>query len=132
MTALPHLELHNTQVSDIAALANPTKLTDLILSRKPVSDLSPLLSLTQLAENPDLAGLRFQNMAATKTHPRIAKIARIDDNAKRATDFFASLKDLGDTPPTQYNTLLSTRLMRASIDDFQFDDLTRVMRLMPF
>ena len=94
--------------------------------------MSPLLSLTQLAENPDLAGLRFQNTAATKADPRIAKIAGIDNNAKRATDLFASLKDLGDTPTKQYNTLLSKRIMRASIGDFQFNDLTRVMRLMPF
>ncbi|MDG2404926.1 MAG: hypothetical protein P8M25_08255 [Paracoccaceae bacterium] len=69
---------------------------------------------------------------ATKATPRIAKIARIDDDAKHATDLFVSLKDLGDTPTTQYNTLLSTRLIRTPIGDFQFDDLTRVMRLMPF
>jgi hypothetical protein len=109
-----------------------TALTHLHLRDTQVSDLSPLLPLTQLAENPDPTGLSFHNTAATKADPRIAEIAGIDDNAKRATDLFASLKDLVDTPTTQYSPLLSTRLMRASIGDFQFDDLTRVMRLMPF
>ena len=36
------------------------------------------------------------------------------------------------TQTVQYHTLLSTRLMRASIGDFQFDSLARVMRLVPF
>ena len=109
-----------------------TALTHLYLRDTQVSDLSPLLPLTQLAENPDPTGLSFHNTAATRADPRIAEIAGIDDNAKRAIDLFASLKDLVDTRTKQYSTLLSTRLMRASIGDFQFDDLTRVMRLMPF
>ena len=109
-----------------------TALTRLYLRSTQVSDLSPLLPLTQLAENLGPTGLSFHNTTATKADPRIAEIARIDDNAKRATDLFASLKDLVDPPTTQFNTLLSTRLMSASIGDFQFDDLIRVMRLMPF
>ena len=64
--------------------------------------------------------------------PRIAEIAEIKDNAKRATDLFAYLKNVNLTQTAQYHTLLSTRLMRASIGDFQFDSLARVMRLMPF
>ena len=109
-----------------------TALTRLYLRSTQVSDLSPLLPLTQLAENLGPTGLSFHNTTATKADPRIVEIARIDDNAKRATDLFASLKDLVDPPTTQFNTLLSTRLMSASIGDFQFDDLIRVMRLMPF
>ena len=65
-------------------------------------------------------------------HRRIAEIAEIKDNAKRATDLFAYLKNVNLTQTAQYHTLLSTRLMRASIGDFQFDSLARVMRLMPF
>ena len=95
-----------------------TALTRLYLRSTQVSDLSPLLPLTQLAENLGPTGLSFHNTTATKADPRIAEIAKIDDNAKRATDLFASLKDLVDPPTTQFNTLLSTRLMSASIGDF--------------
>ena len=87
------------------------------------------MPLTQLADASQSAGLAFKNTVAAQADPRIAEIK---DNAKRATDLFAYLKNVNLTQTAQYHTLLSTRLMRASIGDFQFDSLARVMRLMPF
>mgnify|MGYP001272365273 CR=1 FL=1 len=134
LTALKNLNLLGTEVSDISALSGLTALSRLYLSSTPVSDLSPLLPLTQLAEafSRSTTGLAFKNTAAAQADPRIAEIAEIRDNAKRATDLFAYLKNVNLTQTAQYHTLLSTRLMRASIGDFQFDSLARVMRLMPF
>gem|GEM_PF-1922684 len=132
LTALEYLNLSGTQVSDISALSGLTALRVLDLTGTPVSDLSPVLPLTQLADASQYAGLAFKNTVAAQADPRIAEIAEIDDNAKRATDLSAYLKNVNLTQTAQYHTLLSTRLMRASIGDFQFDSLARVMRLMPF
>ena len=132
LTALKSLTLRGTQVSDISALSGLTALRVLDLTGTQVSDLSPVLPLTQLADAPQYAGLAFKNTVAAQADPRIAEIAEIKDNAKRATDLFAYLKNVNLTQTAQYHTLLSTRLMRASIGDFQFDSLARVMRLMPF
>ena len=132
LTALTDLSLSGTQVSDISALSGLTALRVLDLTGTPVSDLSPVFPLTQLADASQYAGLAFKNTVAAQADPRIAEIAEIKDNAKRATDLFAYLKNVNLTQTAQYHTLLSTRLMRASIGDFQFDSLARVMRLMPF
>jgi len=132
LTALSSLYLSGTQVSDISALSGLTALRVLDLTGTQVSDLSPVLPLTQLADAPQSAGLAFKNTVAAQADRRIAEIAKIEDNAKRATDLSAYLKNVNLTQTAQYHTLLSTRLMRASIGDFQFDSLARVMRLMPF
>ena len=133
LTVLSRLDLRRTPVSDISALSGLTALNRLSLTGTQVSDLSPLLPLTLFAEEyPNSAGLAFQNTVAAQADPQIAEIADIEDNAKRATDLFAYLKNVNLTQTAQYHTLLSTRLMRASIGDFQFDSLARVMRLMPF
>jgi hypothetical protein len=132
LTALKHLDLSDMSVSDISALSGLNALEDLDLKGTSVSDLSPILPLTQLADASQSMGLAFKNTAAAQADPRIAEIAEIEDNAKRATDLFAYLKNVNLTQTAQYHTLLSTRLMRASIGDFQFDRLARVMRLMPF
>ena len=132
LTALRHLALLITKVSDIAPLAGLTALTDLYLSGTQVSDLSPLLKLTQLEKNPSKFGLSFENTAAAKADKRIAEMAKTPDAKDRAAALFAYLRDGQAEQQAQYNALLSTRLMRASIGDFHFDDLTRVMRLMPF
>ena len=132
LTALSSLTLRGTQVSDISALSGRTALNRLELFGTQVSDLSPVLPLTQLADASQSAGLAFKNTVAAQADPRIAEIAEIKDNAKRATDLFAYLKNVNLTQTAQYHTLLSTRLMRASIGDFQFYSLARVMRLMPF
>ena len=134
LTALTDLDLRGTQVSDISALSGLEGLKHLDLSDTQVSDLSPLLPLIQLVEasSRSTTGLALRNTAAAQADPRIAEIAKIKDNAKRATDLFAYLKNVNLTQTAQYHTLLSTRLMWASIGDFQFDSLARVMRLMPF
>ena len=132
LTTLTSLVLVGTQVSDIAPLAGLTALTDLYLSGTQVSDLSPLLKLTQLEKNPSKFGLSFENTAAAKADKRIAEMAKTTDAKDRAAALFAYLRDGQAEQQAQYNALLSTRLMRASIGDFHFDDLTRVMRLMPF
>ena len=132
LTALSSLDLSGTPVSDISALSGLTALRVLDLTGTQVSDLSPVLPLTQLADAPQSAGLAFKNTVAAQADRRIAEIAKIEDNAKRATDLSAYLKNVNLTQTAQYHTLLSTRLMRASIGDFQFDSLARVMRLMPF
>ena len=132
LTALSRLFLSGTPVSDISVLSGLTALRVLDLTGTQVSDLSPVLPLTQLADAPQSAGLAFKNTVAAQADRRIAEIAKIEDNAKRATDLSAYLKNVNLTQTAQYHTLLSTRLMRASIGDFQFDSLARVMRLMPF
>ena len=71
-----HLTLSGDNFSDLAVLppdiGSLTALTDLFLSDTPVSDLSPLLSLTQLAADyHGSAGLAFQNTAAALADPRI-------------------------------------------------------------
>ena len=110
------LTLSGDDFSDLTELppdiGTLTALTDLSLSGTQVSDLSPVLPLTQLADAPQSAGLAFKNTVAAQADPRIAEIAGIDDNAKRATDLFAYLKNVNLTQTAQYHTLLSTRLMR--------------------
>lgn len=132
LTALTNLSLIGTQVSDIAPLAGLTALTRLDLDGMQVSDLSPLLKLTELEKNPSEFGLSFKNTAAAKADKRIAEMAKTTDAKDRAAALFAYLRDGQAEQQAQYNALLSTRLMRASIGDFHFDDLTRVMRMMPF
>jgi len=132
LTALTSLTLWGTQVSDIAPLAGLTALTHLDLGGMQVSDLSPLLKLTQLEKNPSKFGLSFEKTAAAKADKRIAEMAKTPDAKDRAAALFAYLRDGQAEQQAQYNALLSTRLMRASIGDFHFDDLTRVMRMMPF
>ncbi len=98
LTALIHLDLFGTQVSDISGLSGLTALNRLYLSGTPVSNLSPLLPLTQLADAPELGGLSFKNTVAAQADSRIAEIAEIRDNAKRATELFAYLSYLRETP----------------------------------
>ena len=93
LTALSWLVLSGTPVSDISALSGLTALTNLSLTGTPVSNLSPLLPLTQLADAPELGGLSFKNTVAAQADSRIAEIAEIRDNAKRATELFAYLRE---------------------------------------
>ena len=94
MTILREIDLSGTLVSDISALSGLEGLIDLDLSGTQVSDLSPLLSLTQLADAPQSAGLAFKNTVAALSDSRIAEIAKIEDNAKRATGLFAYLREI--------------------------------------
>ena len=91
-----HLMLVGGDFADLAVLppdiGTLTALTDLYLSGTQVSDLSPLLPLTQLADAPELGGLAFKNTVAAQADPQIAEIADIEDMAKRATDLFAYLR----------------------------------------
>lgn len=43
---------------------------------------------------PEIGGLAFKNTAAAQADPRIAEIAEIEDNAKRATDLFTYLSEI--------------------------------------
>ena len=97
LTALTDLSLSGTQVSDISALSGLTGLMGLSLSRTPVNDLSPILPLTQLVDAPKYGGLAFRNTAAARADRRIAEIAGIQDDAKRATDLCAYLKNMTPT-----------------------------------
>ena len=94
LTALNRLYLSDTPVSDISALSGLTALIHLELSDTLVSDLSPILPLTQLADAPAVGGLAFRNTAAALADPRIAEIAEIEDNAKRAIGLFAYLSEI--------------------------------------
>ena len=93
LTALSSFNLSGTPVSDISVLSGLEDLKHLDLSGTQVSDLSPVLSLTQLADAPRSAGLVFKNTVAALADPRIAEIAEIEDNAKRATDLFSYLSE---------------------------------------
>ena len=93
LTALTDLDLSGTPVSDISVLSGLKGLKHLDLSGTQVSDLSPLLSLTQLADAPRSAGLAFKNTMAALADSRIAEIAEIEDNAKRATALFSYLSE---------------------------------------
>ena len=97
MTALTDLSLSGTQVSDISALSGLTALSGLSLLGTPVNDLSPILPLTQLVDAPKYGGLAFRNTAAARADRRIAEIAGIQDDAKRATDLCAYLKNMTPT-----------------------------------
>ena len=97
LTALTDLSLSGTQVSDISALSGLTALSGLSLLGTPVNDLSPILPLTQLVDAPKYGGLVFRNTAAARADRRIAEIAGIQDDAKRATDLCAYLKNVTPT-----------------------------------
>ena len=97
LTALTDLSLSGTQVSDISALSGLTALSGLLLLGTPVNDLSPILPLTQLVDAPKYGGLAFRNTAAARADRRIAEIAGIQDDAKRATDLCAYLKNVTPT-----------------------------------
>ena len=97
LTALTDLSLSGTQVSDISALSGLTGLMELTLTGTPVNDLSPILPLTQLVDAPKYGGLAFRNTAAARADRRIAEIAGIQDDAKRATDLCAYLKNVTPT-----------------------------------
>ena len=94
LTVLSRLDLRRTPVSDFSALSGLTALRALGLMGTPVSDLSPVLSLTQLADAPVFGGLAFRNTAVAQADPRIAEIAEIKDNAKRAIGLFAYLSEI--------------------------------------
>ena len=98
-TELTQLDLSDTQVSDISPFDNLTSfgdvdLTNLNLRNTQVSDLLPLLPLTQLGKDPSGDGFNFDNTAAAKADPRIAKIA---DSKDRATALFEYLMRMGTT-----------------------------------
>ena len=97
LTALNRLYLSGTPVSDISALSGLTALSGLSLLGTPVNDLSPILPLTQLVDAPKYGGLAFRNTAAARADRRIAEIAGIQDDAKRATDLCAYLKNVTPT-----------------------------------
>ena len=97
LTALKNLNLLGTEVSDISALSGLTALSGLSLLGTPVNDLSPILPLTQLVDAPKYGGLAFRNTAAARADRRIAEIAGIQDDAKRATDLCAYLKNVTPT-----------------------------------
>jgi Leucine-rich repeat (LRR) protein len=97
LTTLTDLSLSGTQVSDISALSGLTGLMELTLTGTPVNDLSPILPLTQLVDAPKYGGLAFKNTAAAQADIRIAEIARIQDDAKRATDLCAYLRNVTPT-----------------------------------
>ena len=86
-----------TSVSDISVLSGLTGLMELTLTGTPVNDLSPILPLTQLVDAPKYGGLAFRNTAAARADRRIAEIAGIQDDAKRATDLCAYLKNVTPT-----------------------------------
>ena len=69
------LTLSGDDFSDLAVLppdiGSLTALIHLELSDTLVSDLSPILPLTQLADAPELGGLAFRNTAAALVDPRI-------------------------------------------------------------
>ena len=70
LTALEYLNLRGTQVSDISALSGLTALRSLNLTGTQVSDLSPVLPLTQLAEASSRStGLAFKNTVAAQADP---------------------------------------------------------------
>jgi hypothetical protein len=58
-----------------------------------ITDLRPLLSLSQLYKRPNHMGLNFFNCQAAQQDPSIAKIAAIKDDKKRAQSLFGYLKD---------------------------------------
>ena len=97
LTALSGLDLWGTRVSDISALSGLTALSGLSLLGTPVNDLSPILPLTQLVDAPKYGGLAFRNTVAARADRRIAEIAGIQDDAKRATDLCAYLKNVTPT-----------------------------------
>ena len=68
-----------------------------VVTGTPVNDLSPILPLTQLVDAPKYGGLAFRNTAAARADRRIAEIAGIQDDAKRATDLCAYLKNVTPT-----------------------------------
>ena len=97
LSGLTILILSGTPVSDISALSGLTALSGLSLTGTPVNDLSPILPLTQLVDAPKYGGLAFRNTAAARADRRIAEIAGIQDDAKRATDLCAYLKNVTPT-----------------------------------
>ena len=68
------LTLSGDDFSDLTELppdiGTLTALIHLELSDTLVSDLSPILPLTQLADAPELGGLAFRNTAAAQADPR--------------------------------------------------------------
>jgi len=99
LTGLEWLSLTDTQVSDLSPLRELTGLTVLSLDGIPATDLRPLRKLTRLATGPKYSGLTFRDTGATRVDPRIAEIAEIKDNAKRAWVLFDYLE--GWEPPKE-------------------------------
>ena len=97
MRGLRTLRLDNTQVGNLAPLRGLTGLQTLLLERTRVLDLRPLAGLRRLAEEPRYGGLWFRGIPAT-ADPKIAEIAEIEDDAKRAKALFALL-EAGWEPP---------------------------------
>jgi hypothetical protein len=100
MTGLRSLNLQSVRsFHDASILAGLTNLTELNLSNTHTVDLSPLQNLRLLAERPTGVGLVIQGTYAHLFDPRIAEIARIEDNAERAQTLFEYLKDW--VPPAE-------------------------------
>ncbi|MEP6269212.1 MAG: leucine-rich repeat domain-containing protein, partial [Paracoccaceae bacterium] len=101
LTALTGLYLNSTQVSDLTPIAQLTALTELDLNSTQVSDPRPLTALRKLAESPNMFGLSFADIAATRLDPRIGEIAEIEDPKERAVELFAYLE--GWEPPVEFD-----------------------------
>lgn len=85
---LKTLRLKNTLVWDLSPLQHTPALERLDLSGSDVIDLSPLVQLYKLMESPNGPGLTFENCKAAKANSEIAKIAAIENSQHRAATLF--------------------------------------------
>ncbi len=105
MTGIITLLLDNTQITDLTPLARMTGLATLWLDETQVTDLRPLLALPQLSEDPEYGGLGFRITPATKLDPKLDELSKIEDDKTRAAKTFAYLREVGDNwPPNQNGT----------------------------
>lgn len=86
------LALRGTQVVSIEPISGMAELADLFLQDTSVSDLMPLAKLPKLASSHSIAGLRFENTAASRSDQTVAKIAEIENNSSRAQELFRYLE----------------------------------------
>ena len=100
MSRLEVLSLWRNPAANLDPLVRVTQLTKLDLDNTKITDLRPVRGMKKLRDEPFSDGLTFKNTPATKSDPRLAEIAEIEDNKDRATQLFDYLDWLD--PPAGY------------------------------
>ena len=94
LTNLQHLDLDNTQVSDLTPISTLTNLQRLFLMSTQVSDLTPLMAL------PNLEDVKFRKTPATTSNSQLGEISEIENDEERLDKLRAFLKDEQDDDKT--------------------------------
>ena len=98
LTGLQRLWLDGTQITDLAPLSALSRLRSLRLGGSQVVDLRPIRDLSLTDSGRSVFGLHFSDTPATRMDAELARLAKIYDVEKRTRDTLAYLNALPPWP----------------------------------